>query len=235
MINSESSMANHADDECACCQVVGDIGGSPGRGGAVHHAKIQAFKTKAAIPRAHHNNPSLLSSHPQILLTNMHIPRTTSVGVRICLHADCAGCCCPPGVRFSAIWSVLHPIHDSDACQLQPALSDTPAPFPTHTSSIVHRLNIRGERTELTRFARLTPCVCVCQYMMGEAMSTILLSPRTGAQAEHFEEIRDLASFWTWIKGPFLEGTFTDPEVTGEHTGGGTDGKALDGCMATIT
>jgi len=60
-------------------------------------------------------------------------------------------------------------------------------------------------------------------YMLGEAMSTLLLSSRTvvtGTANYDFENIRDLDSFWGWLKGPFLVGAYTDPDVTGEHRGG---------------
>ena len=56
--------------------------------------------------------------------------------------------------------------------------------------------------------------------MLGEAMTTTLLTSRAGVDRLDFDQIRDMNSFWDWLQGPFLEGAYTDPDVTGEHTGG---------------
>jgi len=57
-------------------------------------------------------------------------------------------------------------------------------------------------------------------YMLGEAMRTSLLVNRGGVDILDFESIKDLDSFWNWLQGTFLEGAYTDPDVTGEHKGG---------------
>jgi len=56
--------------------------------------------------------------------------------------------------------------------------------------------------------------------LLEEGMTTILLKKRGGPDYGDFDKIQDIGTFWTWLKGPFLEGVYPNATITGEHQGG---------------